>query len=341
MIFLFDKCFLSTTNHIVEDAKHVWIGKKEPAEHEYEPAFDVYKMVESITPAKIDTLFKDIHANLSDSKVIIYCDVDTYQLIYSFYFGALLSEEGLREMYKLDRLKENYNIGTSVFGIHSVGSRDIKFVTLPETLTVSTKKSKFALTVSDYRIELALANGLSGDSDMMTWCIDRAVKIYKGSPGFTEQFVEQFLPALLQDKDYTLENLTSDTFLQEYLSKFKFNEYVPAAIHTNEISVDFLVGFDHVNHMVNVINDNNMTQEDIASWWEVWSTLDKNGIMNFLLVDDISNSEKYQLAFPNMSNFDTINPILWNTIIKNRDDATWLKLFKVNYGTNNQTDGTV
>jgi hypothetical protein len=56
---------------------------------------------------------------------------------------------------------------------------------------------------------------------------------------------------------------------------------------------------------------------------------------------DAEQAIKFQLVFPNISNFDSINPILWNKILENRDDSSWLSKFEVNYGTDNQTDGTL
>ena len=50
---------------------------------------------------------------------------------------------------------------------------------------------------------------------------------------------------------------------------------------------------------------------------------------------------KFQLLFPNLSNFDSVNPILWNKIFENCNDSQWLSNFELNNGTDNQTDGTV
>jgi hypothetical protein len=43
-----------------------------------------------------------------------------------------------------------------------------------------------------------------------------------------------------------------------------------------------------------------------------------------------------QLLFPNYSNFDSINPIFWNTIL--HKNTAWLDKYKVKNGTYNQTN---
>jgi hypothetical protein len=47
---------------------------------------------------------------------------------------------------------------------------------------------------------------------------------------------------------------------------------------------------------------------------------------------------KFQLLFPNLSNFDSVNPIFWNAILQNQDNKSWLKKYKVTHGTDNQTN---
>jgi hypothetical protein len=50
---------------------------------------------------------------------------------------------------------------------------------------------------------------------------------------------------------------------------------------------------------------------------------------------DPAKAIKLQLVFPNLSNFDSINPILWNQILKNKNNTLWLNEFKVKNGTYN------
>ena len=59
MIFLFDNCYLSTTNQIVENAKHVWIGKHDKLSNDiyYNQAFDILKKYDTITGSDLDSLF--------------------------------------------------------------------------------------------------------------------------------------------------------------------------------------------------------------------------------------------------------------------------------------------
>lgn len=333
MIFLFDNCYLSTADQIVEDAKHVWIGEFEN-KHEATYAFDTHKVYDSITYAKLETLFKDIHQKLIGNKVIIYADIPSYQFIYSTFFKAFLSTDSVKELYKYDVQKENFRIGSYVYGAN-VGFRDYKTIELPETLTVARKASEFAKTLGDYRIEVAFANGLLGDETLKQFTIDRVTKMYKGTYGINKKMALLCLPAILDDSEYKLDNITNQIFIDSKLEEVE--QPLSKAPNTKG---DNIFGFDYVVYGLNVINNNGMSLEECYAWWDKYSTIDKVEVVKqFLLNPDVANN--VQLVFPNVSNFDTMNPILWNAILSNFQNTEWLEKFRVINGTDNQTDGTV
>jgi hypothetical protein len=69
----------------------------------------------------------------------------------------------------------------------------------------------------------------------------------------------------------------------------------------------------------------------------------RESLKNFLLNKDTSKKIAKQISqgFPTPKNYDSINPLLIRDLYINIDNSTWLETFKINYGTDNQTDGTV
>ena len=57
MIFLFDNCYLSTSNQINETCKHVWIGSHDKLDYDnLNTSYDVYKTYKTITNTQLKTL---------------------------------------------------------------------------------------------------------------------------------------------------------------------------------------------------------------------------------------------------------------------------------------------
>jgi hypothetical protein len=335
MIYLFDNCYLSTPNQIVETCKHIWIGSHEKLDDPYfNKTYDVYKTYNTITSSDLDDLFNEIHDNFSSEKVIIYCDVTNFQVVYSSFFGAILSEDGLNELYKYDRLKENYAIGSKVYGMAVTGFKSINTIDLPEELTISAPTT---FLCSDHRIEIAFANYVAGDETKKEYCVSRICQMYDGTPGFWSKYVEQNLPAFIDDADYTMQNLLNPEYLQSVVDKYDFNELVPNSV-LPLIKEDF--NFDYLNHFFNVINDNNLTEDQYLEYWTPVSAMTKEEFVETRIMNT-SIPIKFNLLFPNLSNFDSVNPILWNKIFEKCNDSEWLSKFEVNDGTDNQTDGTV
>jgi hypothetical protein len=328
MIFLFDNCYLSTTNHIVENSKQIWIGNHSTLDT---GAFDIYKTYTDITPAKLNELFVDIHQNLSNVKTIIYCDVEFFQYVYSIFFNGILSKAGVLEMYSYDRLKENYGLGAHNCGLQVTGLREINLVELPEELDWTRSSSEFSASLQYTRVELEYASALQGDADSMAFCIDRVNTMYDGSPGFWLKFAEQTLPAIMTDDQYTIENLTNPEFIQSYLTKFDINELMPVdGIHD---TIKQIYGYDYGKHFFTVVN-NTPEYDDIVNSIK---GLTKTQLVEDYILDPVFASQ-HQLIFPNLSNFDSVNPIFWNAILQNKDNTAWLSKYKVTHGTDNQTN---
>jgi hypothetical protein len=328
MIFLFDNCYLSTTNHIVETSKQIWIGNHPNVDA---IAFDIYKTYTDITPTKLNELFVDIHENLSNVKTIIYCDIEFFQYVYSIFFNGILSKAGVLEMYSYDRLKENYGLGAHNYGLQVTGLRQINIVELPEELEWTRSSSEFSASLQYTRVELEYASALQGDTDSMAFCIDRVNTMYDGSPGFWLKFAEQTLPTILTDDQYTIENLTNPEFIQSYLTKFDINELMPVdAIHN---TITEVYGYDYGKHFFTVVN-NTPEYEDIVN--SIKGLTKRELVENYIL--DPEFASQHQLVFPNLSNFDSVNPIFWNAILQNKDNTAWLIKYKVTHGTDNQTN---
>jgi hypothetical protein len=328
MIFLFDNCYLSTTNHIVENSKQIWIGDHPNLNTS---AFDIYKTYADITPSKLNELFVDIHENLSDVKTIIYCDIEFFQYVYSIFFNGILSKAAVLEMYFYDRLKENYGLGAYNYGLQVTGLREINLVELPEELEWTRYSSEFSASLEYTRIELEYASALQGDADSMAFCVDRVNAMYDGSPGFWLKFAEQTLPAIMTDDQYTIENLINPEFIESYLTKFDINELMPVdGIHD---TIKQIYGYDYGKHFFTVVN-NTPEYDDIV---DSIKGLTKTELVENYILDPVFASQ-HQLVFPNLSNFDSVNPIFWNAILQNRDNTAWLTKYKVTHGTDNQTD---
>lgn len=325
MIYLFDNCYLSTTNSIIETSKQVWIGShpsiaKDPMLH---LTYDILCTYEEITDDQLDELFNQIHQEYSDRKTIIYCDVNSFMYVYSFFFNGVLEQNAVTELYEYDSLKENYRIGT--FAI-----RDINFVDLPKTLKSTDSISSFSSTLTETRIEIAYANAIRGSQEALEFCVDRANLMYDGSPGFWAKDAEQNLPALIPNKDFTIENLTNETFINSFVSEFEIDNLVPNNI-VNKVKEEF--GFDYLQHYFTVMNNT----PEWENMWEDSLTLSKEEfIRTFLLNSEFASNN--QLLFPHLSNFDSINPIFWNNILKNQNNTIWLDKYKVKNGTYNQTN---
>jgi len=241
--------------------------------------------------------------------------------VYSYFFNGVLETNAVKELYSFDRLKENYRIGTFV-------TRDVEFVDLPKTLKGTDTASTFSSLLTTTRIEIAFANAIRGNSDALEFCVNRATEMYDGSPGFWSRDAEQNLPALLNDAEFTILNLTNEQFLESFVSKFELNEIVPNKI-VDQIKTTF--GFDYLNHYFTVMNN---TSEWKHLWEDSLELSKENYVRTYLLNPDFAKNN--QLLFPNLSNFDSINPIFWNTIL--RKNTAWLDKYKVKNGTYNQTN---
>lgn len=332
MIFLFDNCYLSTTNYINEICKQVWIGSHNKIDSEVEhKSYDTYKIYSTITISELNDLFNEIHDQFSDEKVIIYCDVEHFHLVYSSFFGSFLSTEGLKELYKYDRLKLNYALGSKVYGLAVTGFKETEHVDLPEELIISEPVN---FIPEEQRIELAFANYVAGDQSKKQYCISKICQMYDGSPGFWAKYIEQNIPAILTDSEYNMSNLLNQHYIDSLVSSYDYNELVPNKVNTI-IKEEF--NFDYLNHFFNVMNDNNLTEEQYLQYWEPVSSMTKEEFVEDILLNTKIPC-KFQLLFPNLSNFDSVNPILWNKIFEYCNDSEWLSKFEVIHGTNNKTN---
>ena len=323
MIYLFDNCYLSTTNSIVETCKQVWIGShpklsSDPMVH---LTYDILNSYKEISDEELDELFNEIHQEYSDVKTIIYCDTTNFMYVYSYFFNGVLETTAVKELYSFDRLKENYRIGTFV-------TRDVEFVDLPKTLKGTDTVSTFSSTLTTTRIEIAFANAMRGNSEALQFCVDRATKMYDGSPGFWTKDAEQNLPALLNDDQFTISNLTNTQFLESFVSQFEIDEVFPNKIVTK---IKEYFDFDYLEHYFTVMNNT----PDWKPMWEQDANISKEQFVeNYLLNKEFASGN--QLLFPNYSNFDSVNPIFWNNIL--RKNTAWLDKYKVKNGTYNQTN---
>ena len=322
MIYLFDNCYLSTTNSIVETCKQVWIGTHPKLQDPMiDLTYDILHSYEEISDEELDDLFNEIHQEHSDVKTVIYCDINNFMYVYSYFFNGVLETNAVKELYSFDRLKENYRIGTFVI-------RDVEFVDLPKTLKGTDTASTFSSLLTTTRIEIALANAMRGNSEALQFCIDRATEMYDGSPGFWSKDAEQNLPALLTDDQFTISNLTDDEFLESVISEFEFGEVVPNKIREQ---IKTMFGFDYIQHYFTVMNNTS----DWEKLWEDSLELSKEDYVRTYLLNPVFAKDN-QLLFPNLSNFDSINPIFWNTILSK--NIAWLDKYKVKNGTYNQTN---
>lgn len=323
MIYLFDNCYLSTTNSIVETSKQVWIGShpkltSDPMVH---LTYDILHSYEQITDEELDDLFNEIHQDHSDTKTVIYCDIKNFMYIYSYFFNGVLEESAVKELYSFDRLKENYRIGTFT-------TRDVEFVDLPKTLKGTDTASTFSSLLTTTRIEIAFANALRGNQKALEFCIDRVTEMYDGSPGFWSKDAEQNLPALVSNEDFTIENLTNDEFINSFVDQFEIDKVFPNKI-VDKIKQKF--NFDYLEHYFTIMNNT----PDWKPMWERDSNISKEDFAkNYLLNKEFASNN--QLLFPNYSNFDSVNPIFWNNIL--RKNTAWLDKYKVKNGTYNQTN---
>jgi hypothetical protein len=330
MIYLFDNCYLSTTNNIVENAKHIWIGNFPNID---ENAFDVYKKYNDITLKKLDELFADIHTNFLDKKIIIYCDIEYFQYVYSIFFNGILKKSAVLEMYSYDRLKENFGLGNMNYGLAVTGNRNINFIQLPEELNWVKGSSSFSTSLTNQRVELEFANAIQGDSDSMKFCVARIDQMYDGSPGFWVKYAEQTLPGIMSEEEFTINNLLNTEYIESYLDQFKVDEFIPNTI-VPIIKEKF--GYDYHKHFFSVVNNTEEYQDILNSVL----TMTKTEFIETHLLDP-KIAINFQLLFPNLSNFDSVNPIFWNAILTNQDNTVWLSKYKVTHGTDNQTNGTV
>jgi hypothetical protein len=330
MIYLFDNCYLSTTNTIVETAKHVWIGDHQNLD---ENSFDIYKTYSEITAKELDDLFQDIHDNVLDVKLIIYCDIESFQYVYSVFFNGVLSKSAVIELYSYDRLKENFGLGDMNYGLAVTGIRKIARVDLPENLKWVKASSEFSASLPNQRLELEFATAIQGDSDSMEFCVDRVDQMYDGSPGFWVKYAEQTLPAIMSNEEYTIENLIDSEYTETYLDQFKVDEFIPNQI-VPIIKEKF--GYNYHRHFFTIINNT----PNFKVILDPVLNMTKREFVETRLLDP-KIAIQFQLLFPNLSNFDSVNPIFWNAILQNQDNTAWLKKYKVTHGTDNQTNGTV
>jgi hypothetical protein len=322
MIYLFDNCYLSTTNSIVEKSKQIWIGSH--AKLDRDPmlnlTYDILHSYKEINDDELEELFNEIHEDYSNIKTVIYCDVENFMYVYSYFFNGVLEESAVKELYSFDRLKENYRIG--VFA-----TRDVEFVDLPKTLKGTDTASIFSSLLTTTRIEIAFANAMRGNENALQFCVDRATEMYDGSPGFWSKDAEQNLPALLSDEEFTIANLTNEEFIDSFVSQFN----VDTIIANNILPIlQEKFGFDFMTHYFTVIND----CPEYEEFWEHLSGLNKQDFIKNYMLDPVK-AIKLQLVFPNFSNFDSINPIFWNKILQNNTNTSWLNKYKVKNGTYN------
>jgi hypothetical protein len=323
MIYLFDNCYLSTTNSIVEKAKQIWIGSHPKLDQDpmLNLTYDILHSYKEITDEQLEDLFNKIHEEHSNTKTVIYCDVKNFMYVYSYFFNGILEESAVKELYSFDRIKENYRLGT-------FATRDVEFVDLPKTLKGTDTASIFSSLLTTTRIEIAFANAMRGNEDALQFCVDRAVEMYDGSPGFWSKDAEQNLPALLTDAQFTISNLTNDAFIESSVAQFELDELVPNKI-VNQIKTIF--GFDYLKHYFTVMNN---TPEWESLWEDSLELSKEEYVRTYLLNPNFAKTN--QLLFPNLSNFDSINPIFWNNIL--HKNTAWLDKYKVKNGTYNQTN---
>ena len=288
--------------------------------------YDIMRSYEEIDDTQLDELFNEIHQEYSDTKTIIYCDINNFMYVYSYFFNGVLETDAVKELYSFDRLKENYRIGTFT-------NRDVEFVDLPKTLKATDTASTFSSLLTYTRVEIAFVSSVRGDQEALEFCTDRVNEMYDGSPGFWKKYAEQSLPAIMSDSEFTIENLTSDTYREEYLDHFKVNEFLP-----NEIVpiIKDKFGFDYHKHFFTVVNND----ENYETFLQPIFAMTKKEFVEKRVLD-ASIAVDYNLIFPNVSNFDSVNPIFWNMILKNQNDIVWLNKYKVKNGTYNQTNGTM
>jgi len=323
MIYLFDNCYLSTTNSIVEKSKQIWIGSHPKLDQDpmLNLTYDILHSYKEITDEQLEDLFNEIHEEHSNTKTVIYCDVKNFMYVYSYFFNGILEESAVKELYSFDRIKENYRLGT-------FATRDVEFVDLPKTLKGTDTASIFSSLLTTTRIEIAFANAMRGNEDALQFCIDRAVEMYDGSPGFWSKDAEQNLPALLTDAQFTISNLTNEEFINSFVAQFEIDEVFPNKIVT-KIKEHF--NFDYLEHYFTVMNN---TPEWKPLWDQDANISKQNFVETYLLNKEFASGN--QLLFPNYSNFDSINPIFWNNIL--HKNTAWLDKYKVKNGTYNQTN---
>ena len=283
--------------------------------------YDILHTYEEIGDEQLDELFNEIHQEHSTTKTVIYCDTKNFMYVYSYFFNGILEESGVKELYSFDRLKENYRLGT-------FATRDVEFVDLPKTLKGTDTSSTFSSTLTTTRIEIAFASAMRGNTDALQFCVDRATEMYDGSPGFWSKDVEQNLPALLTDSQFTIANLTNEQLLESFVSQFEIDEVFPNKIVTK---IKEYFDFDYLEHYFTVMNNT----PDWKPMWDQDANISKQEFVeNYLLNEEFASGN--QLLFPNYSNFDSVNPIFWNTIL--RKNTAWLDKYKVKNGTYNQTN---
>ena len=282
--------------------------------------YDILHTYEEIDDEQLDELFNEIHQEHSDIKTVIYCDTKNFMYVYSYFFNGILETNAVKELYSFDRLKENYRLGT-------FATRDVEFVDLPKTLKGTDTASTFSSLLTETRIEIAFVNSVRGNEDAFNFCVDRATKIYDGSPGFWEKDAEQNLPALLTDEEFTIENLTNQEFIDSFVSQFNVDD----VIANNILPIlQEKFGFDFMTHYFTVIND----CPEYEEFWSDLSGLNKEDFIKNYMLDPVK-AIKLQLVFPNFSNFDSINPIFWNKILQSTTNTSWLNKYKVKNGTYN------
>ena len=283
--------------------------------------YDILQSYEEITDTQLDELFNEIHQEHSNTKTVIYCDIKNFMYVYSYFFNGVIEESAVKELYSFDRLKENYRLGTFT-------TRDVEFVDLPKTLKGADTSSTFSSTLTTTRIEIAFASAMRGNTDALQFCVDRATEMYDGSPGFWSKDAEQNLPALLTDSEFTIANLTNEQFLESFVSQFEIDEVFPNKIVTK---IKEYFDFDYLEHYFTVMNNT----PDWKPMWDQDANISKQEfVQNYLLNKEFASGN--QLLFPNYSNFDSVNPIFWNTIL--RKPTAWLDKYKVKNGTYNQTN---
>jgi len=317
MIFLFDNCYLSTTNQIIERSKQVWIGNHTKLQNDihYTKAFDILRVYETITDNELDLLFKEIHENYSDTKIIINCDLPNFEYIYYFYFGSLLNIEAVDELYSLDRLKENYGFFYKVNAI------------IPEKQQNISNFSRYAPSLKQIRVEVVFANYVNGNNDVKQWLIDRVNSIWNSSPGLDKERGVRLLPALLTNEEYTIENLLNENFVDSYLENFNSDDFIPNKMNTK---IEQLFECNVTDHFMTVINNN-------TDWYDDWNNVllynKKEFIENCLL--NVNFKHKLELIFPTIEHFHSVNPFIWNAVVKNFKNKIWLNKYIIKHGINN------